>query len=1069
MADSVLVRLTRIGAALLLALLAVGGGLCAQELSRVTVRVVDQASKRGIALARVIVSGPVQRFGYTDETGSVTIDGLPAGLYRMTVVAPAFQLGRAELTVREGETLAVDAALVSTAAPKAIGSVTVHSTPTSGVTDYSSGGAVRSTNQTLPDTLRFDPSASVGPDGSISLDGQSASATGYTLDGIPLGGGGGFDARRINADLFSSVAVSHDPANGATAGSVDLRSFEPTIGFQTTLAGRTASNGDGSLSSIFTGSTGNLGYAFGAAVQGTDGPLEDQRFADTSGLDVLHQDATRTDGLLAKLRIGLSATQSLSVTGLRQTSQGDEVCDAFGTALPCGWGPGNGTTSSLSVLGATYAALFDKLSLQVVPYVRTDRYDQDLLDQIDFGVPAPASATVSSSTRGVRIGATFDASAATQYQFSGSASTTQYDSLASDGVDTVTTALDRLFEDVAIGARVRVNSTLSLTPDVRYTRADALGHGTTDLTANWSPSRTDTYTASLSPRRYGIGEAFTDALSAPSSLQFDCDGQDALASGAGEPATDPASSQARVTWQHRDRRIRTIVSAYRTHLTDALIPGYVNAGGLGTLVPPGYLASANAYAHLPSACGATAAPLTLADVMVQQPVTVPAETAQGFNLAVSATLARGLVLVPSYTATYATANVLGPEFAAPRSVLIPGAQLPGIPMHRWSLIADYAHRRGGPEEILTFQHVDANNPYWLPAYTVVGAGMAFPTPYGRLILSGYNLTNRFALPFASAADAVSLATNNGAPFAVLAQQLPPRNVTAAYSFTLGTGAATRPVATTSGLDQAAANSVFRYDIDSLPTTAPSLEAGLRADPQAPSCVPEALRDADPLLRDLRTYVNAIGVAHDPSSVAVPHIPGVTIAYHALAAGYELLLTLDRRASLAVGRCGHFVYADRDQAQQLGLGQRVGLASWQLDFRYEPRFGLFLVERDTSITSHANRPPLPSTPPANPFVPVDGPRCTRAERPAIADLLGQLAPAFAADTTTRTPAFTVTPHGPFDARWYDVVLADPLLVAPLLDCAPIADGSRAALQALGIDGRPLPAVNYAARVGWYVAH
>ncbi|MBV8644475.1 MAG: TonB-dependent receptor, partial [Candidatus Eremiobacteraeota bacterium] len=998
MADPVHVCLARLVVSLLLAFGSFAASAQAQDETRVTVRVLDQQSKRGVALARVVISGPAQRLGYTDATGSVTFDGVPAGLYRMTLAAPAYQLGRAQFDVHAGETVAVEATLVSTKLPAVIGSVTVHSAPSSGVTDYGRTGAVRKTNDSLPDALRFDPNAFVGDDGSVSINGAPASSTAYTLDGIPLGGGGGpgFDARRINADLFSAVSVSQDPTNGGTAGSVDLRSYEPTIAFQSALAARFASNADSSLSSVVTGSTGNLGYVLSGAAQGRNGALAGQRFFDASGSDYVHGDAAFTGGLLAKLRLGLTSTQSLSATALRQNTRADETCADFGALVPCGWGPGVGDTSSLALAGATYTGVFDRLSVLAVPYARSERYDENLLGRSSFGVPDPAAATVASVTDGVRASATFDATDRAQYELATSVSRTRFTSNATDGASSSVTALDRLFEDASLGVRLRVSNALTVRPGLRWTRADTQSHASTDLSATWSPRRTDTVAVAYAPRRYGVSTAFRGALAAPASVTLDCAGADALATGGGDASTDPATSQLRASWQHQGKTVRTIISAFRAHLVDALIPGYVNAAALAAgEVPPGYAAAISTLYRSPMGCDA-AAPLALSDVLVQQPVSIPAETTAGFSLAASARVGRSLLLVPAYTATYARADALDARFAAPRSVLVPGAQLPGIPMHRWSLVADYRRPSGGPEAILTLQHVGENNPSRLPGYTLLGAGLSLPTAHGTIVVSGYNLTNRFAGAFASPVDAVPLATNAGAPFALLARPLAGRRVTVSYDVAVGRGVAARAAATTSGLpDEAERNTVHRFDIDSLPATAPPLDEGLRDDPAAPSCVPEALRDADPILRALRTYAAALANAPDRAVVPAPRISGVTIAYHPLANGYELLFDMDRRTTLAVGRCGHFVYADRDDAQRLALGARPDLKSWQLDFRYEPRFGLFLVERAGLVTTgRGPRPPLPAAPPADPFQPVASAACTSAERPAVATLLQQLAPLLA---------------------------------------------------------------------------
>lgn len=261
----------------------------------------------------------------------------------------------------------------------------------------------------------------------------------------------------------------------------------------------------------------------------------------------------------------------------------------------------------------------------------------------------------------------------------------------------------------------------------------------------------------------------------------------------------------------------------------------------------------------------------------------------------------------------------------------------------------------------------------------------------------------------------------------------------------------------------------RFDIAGLPDEAPKREEALRTDPAAPSCVPEALHDAEPLVRELRAYADALDAASDRASVPPAHIPGIAVAYHPLGTTYELLLNADRRASLALGRCGHFTYASAEDAAKLHLGERGDLKSWQLDFRYMPRFGLFLVERSGTLTTHASgaSASLPTAAPAAPFETVAGAACAANERPAVQTLLSALAPALSGGAPAASDLFTVTAHGEGETRWYAVKLTDPLLVVPFLDCVPLARVSRDDVRRRGIDGEPVPVLNYAPRFGWYV--
>ncbi|MGD0471791.1 MAG: carboxypeptidase regulatory-like domain-containing protein [Candidatus Velthaea sp.] len=1036
----------------------------AESGAQLTVRVIDQTSKRGLALARVILTGPVQRLGFTDDNGSIAFTDLRSGVYRLVAAAAGYQSQTSSITVAPDAAVSAVAGLAAAGALKTIGRVSVREKRSLEVADFGSDGAIRRTHDSLDDALRFDPAASVGPNGALAIAGQPTTSAGVTLDGIPLAQSG-LDLRRLGADLFSSLSVTPGPANGAIAGNVDLRPFDPTLLFRSALTTQYASDGSNRFATVLSGTSGNVGYALSAARSLTSGPLDGQRFFDASGSDFVHADRTWSDGMLAKLRLGLTPSSNLMFTALHTTTRATESCALLNDTLPCTYGPGASQTSSLDVAGLTFTGVYGKLSLTATPYVNRRREDLAYPNQIEAGLAAPQSGSVEASAAGARFAADLVGSNAVDYHLSGLVSRSSLVSQAVAVDSNLDWQADHTYDDIAVGASAKLRPGLTIAPNLRFTQTDATPHLGADVTVHWKPARDDAVNLAYVPRAYGLANTIPQAFSAPSALDFDCADHTAIAHAAGVSADEPATSVLRVNWTHEHRATKTVVSAFRTKQVNAVVPTFVNLTGLATnLIPAGFLGAANAAFTSPFACPG-APPLSASDIAVAEPAVLPAQTTLGASIGEAFQLNSSLVVIPSYSATYARADQVGPQFAVPRSVVTAGQQLPGVPMHQWSLLADYKRPGSRLEAIASVTHTAANNAYFLPAYTLIGAGLSLPLGAADLLISGTNLTNAFGGAFASPALGVPLAVNRGAPLAVPGYPLPGRRIAVAVRFAVGSSALRAGETIAPLTTPADDGTVRRFDLYSLPQTQPSTP-GVDVDPAAPSCVPESLRDARRILHAIGAYTARLAVADRRAAGPFPHIDGVTMTRHDLGDSYELRFTMDPRATLAVARCGAFTYANRDQATQVGLEDRFDLASWQLDFRYARQFGLFLVERPESVVAHAVRSALPAAPPSDPFATVTGAQCRPDQTPVARALLTRLR-AGIESTQASDPAFTIARHAAGAESWYSVELHDPLLVQPLLNCAAVASASRDELRRRGIDGAALPAVNYAQRVGWYV--
>ena len=89
---------------------------------------------------------------------------------------------------------------------------------------------------------------------------------------------------------------------------------------------------------------------------------------------------------------------------------------------------------------------------------------------------------------------------------------------------------------------------------------------------------------------------------------------------------------------------------------------------------------------------------------------------------------RSLVAEPYYNITETVANSASPLLNNPFSIVVPGAQMPNIPMHRGGLTLDYMAPHSPLEGLLNGTFVSANNQNNLPGYITA----AVIVPFGKV-------------------------------------------------------------------------------------------------------------------------------------------------------------------------------------------------------------------------------------------------------------------------------------------------------------------------------------------------
>ena len=164
-------------------------------------------------------------------------------------------------------TSSVRVRLQRTSALRQIGSVSVTSSPARASREVGQDDALRYLDGSLRDALGDLPGVTSAGDG-LQIDGNDASQTGTSVDGVPVAGAGGSLAGRgINADLFGGASVSSGASHGSLGGDVGFRTLQPTRFAQQQATLQYGSDNSSSALAVARGLVRDLGYVLEHAVR----------------------------------------------------------------------------------------------------------------------------------------------------------------------------------------------------------------------------------------------------------------------------------------------------------------------------------------------------------------------------------------------------------------------------------------------------------------------------------------------------------------------------------------------------------------------------------------------------------------------------------------------------------------------------------------------------------------------------------------------------------------------------------------------------------------------------------
>ncbi|HZZ65068.1 MAG TPA: TonB-dependent receptor plug domain-containing protein [Candidatus Baltobacteraceae bacterium] len=1079
--------------ATMLALLGAASPALAQsDTGEIDIVVQNATTKSPVPLARVLLDGPVITSEFTGDNGKVHFTEVPDGIYHARVFARGFSaVTSQDFEVTNGRVVTVTVALaVSTGSNlRTIASVVAKSTATVTTNSIDQNSAQRRLSDTLADALGKLSGVTVSTSSNdsdatqtVSLEGQDASQTALTLDGIPLNApGSAGDLRAIGSDLFTRSTVSFGPQAGGLAGGVNFSTLEPTLSWQSEFSLSAGSNGKNSYSFGESGTAGKLGIAVMHTYRLTPSLLDGMQFLDTSGLDYTHDGDGQQIGTMAKLRYEVNQSQTLTGMFMHTVNGSELVCAQITGPLPCGYGPNNSYDTDFKLYSLTDNALIGDTQLQAAVYGMRSGSTRNELDRYVNGEAEPTGTSQTLSTGGLSINAILPARDRHTISITGYTASSQssFTPLVAQAQPYVFPGQRTSYSSVTVNDSIRSNTKLRFNDSIGLSQASnapsslLIGFG-----SQWNPNTNDTLTFSYNiggaaphPGRFGL-------LSDPAALRFDCNGSVAYGNAPGDQPGASSSTSARLSATHHTKMGLFSASLYRQVQRDIVLPTQVNGTVLASsaIFPPGYFGQV--YDNFAGACGASLPfPPQNTDqyVYFSTPVGGVQRVYEGAQLSSYYTIG-SLIVQPYYDVQVAKALTGDVRLNNPYSITIPGSQLPNVPLHRGGITLDYKAPRSAFEWLADANYTSANNPQNLPAYTTVDAGVNWHLIHGDLTFAASNVFNTYGGVFSGSQWAVPYTTLGGSTVATIARPNTPRQFSATYTVRLGNGVVqqARPGLASLDGDQRqggrGGGGGFRQFVSPLPDTPPADPFALNA---TALCTADAQKAAAPVLAALRAYVaqiNALkGSTGFPSTVPAASVPGMTVQYHPLGQTYALSLALTGTTQLrSLFGCAAFHVTDQQTAAQRKLFLPPGGGMF---FRpvvsFMPEVGLYFVRRPPQPGTETFRLyKLPARAPNAPFaLATVSSRCTSDMHAAAQTALTQLAQHF--NTNVATTAWKITPHTAKAGTWFALEPADVSTIPAVLNCGHVASASRQDLSALGWDGERPPTLNYAPALGLYI--
>lgn len=1059
-----------------------------QSAGTVHVRIADAATKKPLTFTVISLYGPRSLRGLSGLDGSVTFDGLPLGTYEIVVAKNGFiENSLHSIVVASDAPIAVSLALQREPRRppswlRTIATVASKPKPKTSTTRASDDAPEAKMSNSMVSALTTLPNVVLRGSGFSqypSIGGHPASQTAISIEGVPVSGFGDVpNLQPFNLDLFNSVNISKNSAYGATGGTINFDAPDPTldwIGAGNAVGG---SFGNGGLSIMERGTLGRLGVVVTHAMRNQGNPLDGMRFLDTSGLNYVHRALATTSGDIIKLRYPFSLNNVLfgSVTSIR--SNVPLFCTAFTGPTPCGYGPLNEQTNSLTSAQIRDSLYTGRLSAYFTVFHNriSDEINQD--GRYLNGVHLPQDSATDTVANGIILDGEFQVGRGYPLSFN-VISDSQSTSTRGNAFGTIVpAALSSLaYTSASItGPLLKAHHfTSNLTVGMQHQRVRSRTNAAVSL--SFTPTSYDTYSLQYATGLFSAPAATFSGVADPPSLHFNCDARTAVGLGPSTPSSDSSTTTTTASWNHTGKKLTTSVSLHHEIDANGAVLAFVNGSAFNQRIfIPAYLAGVQ-QSYIAS-CGAAAQTLTPENLFFEVNAFAPRITYDGGELSAHLEASRNVSVDFAYGLMLARAYGSGGLIFSNGSTVIAGMQLPSVPLHTANLSVAARIGRAGVTALANVRYVSSNNPNNLPAYTTVDAGLQMPLKMGgRLTASLLNLTNTQGGTFATTHSAVPLPTLSGA-FATIATPLVPHSINVSWSIPFGFGAQLEDVP-----HYDSGPSAYGFKLYPYPNVAPSDPFAL--DRRSGRCGPEAVKQGTQYLGIVRQYVARIEAIRAKIGIYPALFPGADVHglhmyYRRNADSFAVLLAVDKNVSWddhltilkPLAGCARIYsgFLPDTQRRHLYIPPYDEQQQIQPVFDYAPEVGFYdppsLIENDALFPAYAT---MPKTAPADPFA-ISEATCPSNLHPGAEAMVALLRPYIAAYYhRTSLPlvpdGFTITPHKGRDSVWLEIQSSD-INVKLLAQCLRITGAQPDALQKMGLDGTRAPSLDFAPQIGLY---
>jgi hypothetical protein len=1030
----------------------------------VNVHITDTASKKPLAYVRVMLTGCDLRVGYTDVKGDLTFENVTLG--SCDISAEAENHKRSEpysFTLAENESQSI-AFEMSETASKVIASVrSARGEPVSQAR-VGTKSSQYLLDGDLSSALGFGSDVLQGNTG-MSIDGKDDLQTGYAVDGVPVAGLGTAGLQGVDPDLFGGASVSTTASQGSLAGTLSYETALPTVSW---ISGGAASYGQfGSYSErvLETGSVGDVGIVAAYALRSSADFTNGQRYADTSGLDYAHQGVATTNGLLAKIRVPVTQSTSLTLTGITSNGYGNVVCPYDLGTLPCGYGPTPSASNSDRRATLTFAGIIGHTSVSLSYFESNTSQIQNMDGRIIALTPYPFYSQQSLLSHGAMglIGANVGPNNVADVTFTTYSLSESYSQTAPSNnaqLQSSTSYFEAKLDDTYSASRnISVEGVMGMSGTTGTPTAP-----TASLGASYQAGSRDTIVAQMRLGNQQVALSSPTLAADPASLIYDCANHEIVGSIQGGTTGAQHSETESLGWQHRATKSRFFANASLDAQAGVPANTIVNAAFLPAgALPVGYVQQVNSFAKSSSGCPLDTFSLP-SDLYLQ---TLVGDVRRRYTTAragFAGEAIRNLQYGAFVTAVNARIYSNDPLLNNPYSIYVPGRQIPNVPYAKGSLIFDYRNPRSPIEEIVAAQYLSSNNPLNLPANSQLLAGVAWNSPIGKIVVSGRNLTSTYAGTFYGPQYAVPLGSIGGQSFGTIAQPYHQRSFNLLFLPRIGPAGTERepPVQ----IDQGNTSPSGFVETQFLPLTqsVATVRIGLRN--ASGSCEASTYRRLKPSIDEINDFVASL----KPSGSSYKKTFGpVTVVYIPLQRSYALeLVPRDFATAIGMLSCVSLHQGSDDQYRQLGLYTPPDVSVGVTNILYSPRVGAYFYIRAPHSGPSVTFASLPKQPPVNPFA--IKAQCSKESLPIVQRLVSQIEPIVTnpkVGKNTIDGGIVVTQALPDGVMWSDIQITDVFAVSAVEECLSVAETDALTIKKLGANGAPLPDLNYTREFGLYV--